>query len=214
MALIAVGAVVVVGIAVGAFVLLDHGNSGSQTPAGTTASPTVSASATSSPPAKAPAAKTVAYTLTTPAVAGGYQKLATIPAAVQTASGPVSQAIESAAKSAGGKVSGQVAAAYQLSDGQVLAFTGFEGTFNLAKIMASLSSLAADSHTYAAGAHGGLLGCATAPGTPSGTVCFWGTATTLGITEFFSPDGPEVVTSQAKAASDTLNVRNSVEVPK
>ncbi len=209
-----VAAVVVVIVGVGAYVLLSHGNSGTPSSNAPTSSSSPNTNAATTPAAKAPAANTVAYTLTTPATAGGYPKLATIPAAVQTATGPVSQAIESAAKSAGGKVSGQVAAAYQLSGGQVLAFSGFKGTFSPAKIMASLASLATDSHTDPAGPHGGMLGCATTPDAPSGTVCLWATTTTLGITEFFSPDGPEVVTDQAKAAADTLKVRNSVEVPK
>ena len=43
----------------------------------------------------------------------------------------------------------------------------------------------------------------------------WVTTTTLGVTEFFGPAGsPEVVTKQAKAASDTVNVRADVEAAK
>lgn len=214
MALAAAGVVVVVGIAVGAFLVLHHGNSANPTANGTTATPTSSATVAGTPAAKAPAAKTVAYTLTTPAVAGGYQKLSTVPAAVQDATAAVSQAIDEAVGSAGGKITGHVAAAYQLSGGQVLAFAGFKGTFNLAKMTGTLASLGTDLHTYPAGAHGGALACATAAGTPTGTVCVWATTTTIGVTQFFSADGPEVVTDQGKAASDTLNLRNSVELPK
>ena len=212
-ALIAVAVVVVIGIGVGAYMLMNRGNS---TPPSTgdspTATPTSSPTATKSPPALQ--AKAVAYTLTTPATAGGYPKLAAIPSAVKAAASPVAQAVENAAKQGGGKVTGQVAAAYQLSSGQVLAFTGFKGTFSPAKVMASLAALGTGSHTGTAGPHGGMLACATAPGSPSGTVCVWVTTTTLGITEFFSSTGPEVVTDHAKAADDTLNFRNSVERPK
>jgi hypothetical protein len=208
-----VAVVVVIGIGVGAYMLMNRGNS---TPPSTgdspTATPTPSPTATKSPPALQ--AKTVAYTLTTPATAGGYPKLAAIPSAVRAAASPVAQGVENAAKQGGGKVTGQVAAAYQLSSGQVLAFTGFKGTFSPAKVMTSLAALGTGSHTGTAGPHGGMLACGTAPGSPSGTVCVWVTTTTLGITEFFSSTGPEVVTDHAKATDDTLNFRNSVERPK
>lgn len=212
--LVAVAVVVVIGIGVGAYMLLHRGNSTPQSTGGGT--PTTPASSPApTPSAPAPPAKTVGYTLTTPARAGGYPKLATIPSAVHTAASPVSEAVENAAVTQdGGKVTGKVSAAYQLTGGQVLAFTGYKGTFNPAKVMASLATLGTDSHQGTAGPHGGMLACASAPGSPSGTVCVWVTTTTLGVTEFFSSTGPEVVTDQAKAAEDTLNFRNSVEQPK
>jgi hypothetical protein len=210
-ALIAVAVVVVVGIAVGAYLLVHRGHS-SPPSAGPTTHPTSSPTATKSTAPVPP--KTVAYTLTTPATAGGYPKLTTTPSAVQAAAGAVSQAIENAVKQDGAKVTGQVTAGYQLSSGQVLAFTGFKGRFTPAKVIASLATLGTHSQPGTAGPHGGMLACATAPGSPSGTVCVWVTTTTLGVTEFFSSTGPEVVTDQAKAASDTLKFRNSVEVAK
>ncbi len=114
----------------------------------------------------------------------------------------------------GGKVAGQVTAGYQLSGGQVLAFTGFTGTFNPAKVMASVAALGTNSQTAAAGPHGGKLACYGAPGTPKGTVCVWVTTTTMGVTEFFGSDGPEVVTDQSKAAADAVKLRSDVEVSK
>jgi len=212
-AAVAIGLVVVLGIAIGAYMLL-RGKPATPT-AGTTPLPTSSATApkTTTKTQLRPAAA-ARYTLKAPATAGGYAKLATIPSGVQTAAGTTAKAIKTAAVTAGGKVTSQVTAAYQLSDGQVLAFTGYEGTFNPAKVMAGLAALGTDSHTAAAGPHGGMLACATTP-TPSGTVCVWVTTTTMGITEFFaSSDLPEVVTNQAKAAADTLKFRASVEAPK
>jgi hypothetical protein len=107
-----------------------------------------------------------------------------------------------------------VTAAYQLSGGQVMTFVGYQGSFDPAKVMANLATLGTHGEPYDAGPHGGKLACATAPGTPSGTVCVWVTATTLGITEFFSSVGPEVVTIQSKAATDTVRLREGVEVVK
>jgi hypothetical protein len=124
-------------------------------------------------------------------------------------------AIHDAAVKDGGKVTSDVTAAYQLSSGQVLAFTGYAGTFNPAKVIASLATLGTGEHTQKAGPHGGSLACFTAPGTNPGTVCVWVTTTTMGITEFFaSSDLPEVVLHQSKAAADTVNLRAGVEVAK
>jgi hypothetical protein len=182
--------------------------------------------ASSTPSSSAPAAKSTgaskgggstakaAYILKTPATAGGYAKLASVPTAVKTAAGTTAAAIKGAATKDGGKVAGQVTAVYAMSAGQVLAFTGFTGTFNPTKVMASLASLGTAAHPATAGPHGGMLDCATAPGTPAGTICVWVTTTTMGVTEFFSSTGPEVVTQQSKAATDALKFRDDVEVPK
>ncbi len=211
-AIIAVGAIVLVGIAVGAYMLLTR-HSGTRTPARTAPTSHPSETAAKTPAATQAAATPAGYTLSTPATAGGYAKLATIPSDVRTSVGALSQSIENAAvQHDGGKVTGQVTGAYQLSGGQVLGFTGFVGTFSPATVIASLATLGTDSHTAAAGPHGGMLTCATAPGSVHGTMCVWATPTTLGITEYFGPTGPEVVTIQAKAASDTLGFRDSVEV--
>jgi hypothetical protein len=214
-AAIAIGLVVVLGIAIGAYMLLRGKPAAPAASSGNT--PLPSASATHKSTAKTqirPAADAADYTLKTPATAGGYPKMTAIPSGVHTAAGNTAQAIKTAVTSAGAKVTSEVTAAYQLSSGQVLAFTGFEGTFNPTKVMATLATFGTDSHVAAAGPHGGELACATTP-SPNGTVCVWVTTTTLGITEFFaSSDLPEVVTVQSKAASDTLKFRASVEVPK
>jgi hypothetical protein len=211
---------VVLGVAVLAIALVEVLLGRGSAPKTATGQSTAVATTKSSPSAKAstakkPVARKTGYTLTTLATAGGYPILASIPTGVQSAAGTTSQAIRSAAVNAGGKVTSQVSAGYQLSSGQVLAFTGYEGTFNPAKVIAGLDSLGAGGQTYAPGKHGGKLACATASGTQSGTVCVWATTTTIGITEFFSSvPAPEVVTDQAKAAADTLKVRNSVEAHK
>jgi len=213
-AAVAIGIVVVLGIAIGAYMLM-RGKPAPTASSGSTpgATPTASAPTSTSTTQVGGGAAAAAYTLKTPATAGGYAKLSSIPSGVQTAAGATSQAIKSAVTATKGKVSSQVTAAYQLSGGQVLAFTGFKGTFNPNKVMASLAALGTDSHPAAAGPHGGMLACATTPA-PSGTVCVWVTTTTLGITEFFSSTGPEVVTVQSKAAADTLKLRAGVEVAK
>jgi hypothetical protein len=107
-----------------------------------------------------------------------------------------------------------VTAAYQLSGGQVMTFVGYQGSFDPAQVVANLATLGANGQPYDPGPHGGKLACATAPGTPSGTVCVWVTPTTLGVTEFFSSFGPEVVTVQSKAAADTVRLREGVEAAK
>jgi hypothetical protein len=217
-ATVAVGGVVVLGIAVGAF-MLNHGNSGTPSAGGVT-TPTTAAQSTaaSAPSARAStagqhAARTTGFILSTPATAGGYPRLTPVPADVQSAASATSQSVSGAVVNSG-KVTSQVSAAYQLSGGQALAFTGYAGTFNPAKVIANLASFGADEHTQGAGPHGGSMICATTPGTSSGTVCVWATTTTVGITEFFSSVGPEVVTVQSKAAADTVKLRDSVEAPK
>ena len=63
------------------------------------------------------------------------------------------------------------------------------------------------------------MACANVPATAtaaSGGVCVWVTATTLGVTEFFTQTGgPEVLTvAQPKGAADTVALRSSVETRK
>ena len=181
----------------------------SATASASSAAPTSSAKAST---AKKPPAKTAAgFTLATAATAGGYPLMSAIPSYVQGPASTTAQAIHNAVVSDGGKVTSHVAAAYQLHNGQVMAFTGYEGTFSPTKVIASLASLGSNENTYAAGKDGGKLACAVAPGTHPGTVCVWVTTTSLGITEFFSSTGPEAVINQAKTASDTRNFRDGVE---
>ena len=96
-----------------------------------------------------------------------------------------------------------------------MSFAGYEGTFNPAKVLASLGQVGQGGQAYPAGAHGGDLACIPSAGTPGGTVCVWVTTTTLGVTEFFASTGaPENVTNQSKAAQDTVNFRADAEAAK
>jgi hypothetical protein len=111
-------------------------------------------------------------------------------------------------RSCGGTAQGDpVAAAYTLPASQVMTFVGFEGTFTPAKTTEILSRFGTDSQAYPAGPNGGILTCANTATTPSGAICVWATGTTLGVTEFYSATGPEVLTtglSQSTGAADTL----------
>jgi hypothetical protein len=214
-----VGLVVALGIAA-AVIVLTH-KSGTSTATGPTSTPTAAATpaATASASTKAtagqPGAQPAGYTLATPATAGGYAKLAQAPAAVSSTAGRTALTVfRTATNTSSGKLPSDVTAAYQLSGGQVMTFVGYRGSFDPAKVMANVATLGTHGQPYDAGPHGGKLACATAPGTPSGTVCVWVTTTTLGVTEFFSSVGPEVVTIQSKAATDTVRLREGVEVVK
>ena len=172
-------------------------------------------SASNNAAAGQPGAQPTGYTLATPATAGGYAKLAQAPAAVSATAGQTALSVfRKATNTSSGKLPSEVTAAYQLSGGQVMTFVGYQGSFDPVKVMANVATLGTHGQPYDAGPHGGKLACATAPGTPSGTVCVWVTTTTLGVTEFFSSVGPEVVTIQSKAATDTVRLREGVEVVK
>jgi hypothetical protein len=215
--LIAAGLVVVLAIAAGAYLVLrKHGTTPPASLSPTTAPPrtTPSASHPASGQAAQPATGT-AYTLSTPATAGGYAKLATTPSSVTSTATATAQSVREQAVNSGGKVTGQVSGYYQLSSGQVMSFAGYEGTFNPAKVLASLGQVGQGGQTYPHGAHGGDLACIPSAGTPGGTVCVWVTTTTLGVTEFFASTGaPENVTDQSKAAQDTVSFRADAEAAK
>ena len=157
-------------------------------------------------------ATTAAYTLSTPATAGGYP-LGQNPHFVATATATAAQITTAVASGGGGKVTGTpVSASYQLPASQVITFVGYHGTFTPAKIETILASLGSDPHTYPAGPNGGILGCANTTVTPSAAVCVWATSSTLGVTEFFTATGPETLNAaQAKGAADTVNLRAGVE---
>jgi len=215
--LIAIAVVVVVAIIVGV-VLLTHKSSPSTT--GATSTPTVTHSAKPKPSATKPAAPPAAtgplYTLSTPATAGPYP-MGQDPqflAAAKTTSGTIVLAVSSGG---GGTVQGgPVSASYQLpTGGQVMEFVGYQGTFNPAKVATILKSLGKDPNSYSAGPHGGVLGCANTPTSPSGAVCVWSTTSTLGVVEFFNAAGPETLTTaQAKGAADVVQLRSGVEKAK
>ena len=214
--LIAVGLVVVLAIAAGAYLVLrKHGATPTNaTPPTTAPRTTPSASHPASGRAAQPATGT-AYTLSTPATAGGYPRLATAPSSVTSTATATAQSVREQAVNSGGKVTTQVSGYYQLSSGQVMSFAGYEGTFNPAKVLASLGQVGQGGQTYSAGTHGGDLACIPSAGTPGGTVCVWVTTTTLGVTEFFASTGaPENVTNQSKAAQDTVNFRADAEAAK
>ena len=208
-------------VAVGAVIVLTHRKSGTPTATGTTTAPTAATRPSATPSvsntaaAGQPGAQPAGYTLATPATAGGYPKLAQAPAAdSSTASQTALTIYRKATNTSSGKLPSDVTAAYQLSGGQVMTFVGYQGSFDPAKVIANLATLGTNGQQYDPGPHGGKLVCATAPGTPAGTVCVWVTPKTLGVTEFFSSVGPEVVTIQSKAATDTVRLREGVEAVK
>jgi hypothetical protein len=227
--LVAIGAVVAVIIVIGV-VVFTHKSGGSSP----MASNTPTGSTMTTPAAKASASNaagtgtgtgtavsgtgttTAAYTLSTPATAGGYSK-GQDPHFLATATTTAQQISAAVTSGGGGTVKGSpVSAAYQLPPTQVIAFVGYQGTFTTAKVATILASLpGTDHHSYSAGANGGVLGCGNTTATatvPSGAVCVWATSSTLGITEFFNSTGPEPLTvSQSKGASDTVKLRGGVE---
>jgi hypothetical protein len=228
---VAVGAVVVVVIAVGAYLLLHKPNTSNAANAGT---PTVSAStrasaaptkakATAKATAKAPHATSSAnaadrYVLSTPSAAGGYP-MGEDPHFLATTTTTATTIEQSAVSHSGGTVAGNpVSASYRLPDEQTIEFVGYQGTFNPKVVMANLGSFGSSEGTYSAGPHGGQMACANIPATmttTSGAVCVWVTTSTLGVTEFFDISGPEALTTaQAKGASDTVALRSSVETHK
>ena len=193
--LVAIGAVVAVVIVI-AVVLVTHKSGGSSpaasnTPAGGTASapaakPSASKAAASGPGTKTStggSATTAAYTLSTPAKAGGYP-IGQDPHFLATATTTAKQITSAVTSGGGGTVKGNpVSAAYQLPAGQVITFVGYKGTFTPAKVATILASLGSDPNTYPAGPDGGPLGCANTKATPSGAVCVWATSGTLGVTD-------------------------------
>jgi hypothetical protein len=213
---IAVGLVVVLAIAAGAYLVLrKHGATPTNSTPPTTAPRTTPSASHPASGQAAPPATGTAYTLSTPATAGGYPKLATAPSSVTSTATATAQSVREQAVNSGGKVTGQVSGYYQLSSGQVMSFAGYEGTFNPAKVLASLGQVGQGGQTYQAGTHGGKLACIPSAGMPGGTVCVWVTTTTLGVTEFFASTGaPENVTDQSKAAQDTVNFRADAEAAK
>jgi hypothetical protein len=231
--LLAIGAVVLIVIVVGVF-LLKHKSSGSSPTAG--GSPSTGSTAAAKAPKKTPdkgkttgtgtsskgtsgAKATAGFVLSTPATAGGYPE-GRDPHFLATATVTAGQVTAAVARGGAGTVKGStVSAAYELPvGGQVVTFVGYQGTFTPAKVATILATLGSDQSTYPAGPNGGVLGCwntvATAT-TTSGAVCAWSTASTLGVTEFFSSTGPEALTtSQSRGASDTVAIRASVEAKK
>ena len=187
-------------------------------------SPSVSPSAAASSAASSAAGSAAGYVLSAPGTAGGYPA-GNDPQFIGLAA-PNAQTISSsvAGADAGSIASGPVSAPYELPiGGQVLAYFGYQGTFTPARVMAMLSTLGTDQHDYPAGSHGGELNCFNLfgnddpadPETESATICVWATTSTLGVTEFFSSSGPEVLTSsQGAGAAIVEKLRSGVETAK
>jgi hypothetical protein len=222
--LIAIGVVVAIIIVV-AVVLVTHKSGGGSPTASNTTGGTMTTPAAKPSASKAAGngtgtatsgggsgATTAAYTLSTPATAGGYP-IGQNPHFVATATATAQQISTAVASGGGGKVKGNpVSASYQLPASQVITFVGYTGTFTPAKVETILAALGSDPHPYPAGPNGGLLGCANTTATPSAAVCVWATSSTLGITEFFTATGPETLNAaQSKGASDTVKLRSGVE---
>ena len=226
--LIAIGVVVAV-IIVAGVVLLTHKSGGSSptasnTPAAGATAPSAKPTATGKGSAGTASgagtsggagAATAAYTLSTPSTAGGYP-LGQDPKFLTTATDTAKQITGAVTAGDGGTVKGTpVSAAYRLPAAQVITFVGYQGTFTPAKVLTILATLGSNPHTYSAGPNGGALGCANTKSTPSGAVCVWATASTLGVTEFFDANGPETLNAaQSKGANDTVKLRADVEKKK
>jgi hypothetical protein len=227
--LIAIGVVVAI-IIVAGVVLLTHKSGGSSptasnTPAAGATAPSAKPTATgkgsagTAPGAGASggagATATAAYTLSTPSTAGGYP-LGQDPSFLTTATNTAKQISAAVTSGGGGTVKGNpVSAAYRLPAAQVITFVGYQGTFTPAKVLTILATLGSNPNTYPAGPNGGVLGCANTKDTPSGAVCVWATASTLGVTEFFDANGPETLNAaQSKGATDTVKLRADVEKKK
>jgi len=228
--------IIVAAIASGAY-LLTHSTGNGLAQSGTTPSagpkPTIAAK-TTAPKTKATAkaktktktsagkgatTATAGYLLSTPATAGGYPR-GQDPHFLATATTTAQSIVSTVASGGGGAVTGSpVSAAYQLpTNSQVITFVGYKGTFNPAKVATAMGSYGTTDGTYHDAKAGDSIHCANTAATadtPSGAVCVWATATTLGITEFFDASGPEpLITSQAKGAADTEKLRASVETKK
>jgi hypothetical protein len=231
--ILAIGAVVAIVAAGGAYLAL-HKTSGNNNAAGGLA-PTSStvASAPASTPAAKPKSKNSTkksgvngnatssggYVLSAPATAGGYP-IGTDPHFLATATATVATIEQSAISGGGGTVTGSpVSASYTLPAEQTIEFVGYQGTFDPSKVMSNLGSFGTTEQTYSPGKNGGELACANTTATsttPSGAVCVWVTKSTLGFTEFFTQaNGPEALTTaMSKGAQDTINLRSSVETLK
>jgi hypothetical protein len=215
--------VVAIVIAGGAYLVLHKSGSGTPAASNTTSTSTTPAAKPSATKSTGAGAATTgagtgtatAFTLSTPATAGGYPK-GQDPQFLAAAVATAKQITTAVTAGGGGTPKGTpVSAAYTLPAGQVITFVGYTGTFTPAKVETILATLGSDPHAYPAGANGGVLGCANTTTAPDGAVCAWATATTLGVTEFFSATGPETLNAaQAKGAADTLKLRDSVEAKK
>jgi hypothetical protein len=221
--LIIVG-VVVVGIAAGV-VELTH-VMGPSAPAALITATTVPAdtpAATSAAPAPTPTVTATAtlsgYVLSAPATAGGYTLTSPMSATVKAIGASGAAALMTAVEAAGGKPSGNVSAQYLIVGDQYLGYSGYNGTFSPAAVLAAFKMGASNVTTEAAGPHGGTMACGevsvTSPVATSGTACAWATTTTLGMVEFYGSGGSALeLVLHARAGADTMKFRADVEATK
>jgi hypothetical protein len=227
--IISVAALIIIAVVVGVY-LLTNSSGNPNTPGATLGNtPQATTSASTAPTTKATAkakattsatkggtTATSGYVLSTPATAGGYPQ-GQDPNFLATATTTAQSIINTVASGGGGTVKGSpVSAAYQLpTGGQVITFVGYKGTFDPAKVITSMGSFGTEDATYPDAKRGDEIACANTPATastPSGAVCVWATASTLGITQFFDVTGPETLTTtQYKGAADTVKLRSGVE---
>ena len=232
--ILAIGAVVVIVAAGGAYLALhkstpsNNAAANGPTPTASTVASTPASTATATPKGKNSTKKSGVtgsanssggYVLSTPATAGGYP-IGTDPHFLSITTATAATLEQSAVNGGGGTIAGKpVSASYTLPDEQTIEFVGYQGTFSPSKVMSNLGSFGSSENIYPAGNNGGQLACANTTATattPSGAVCFWVTKSTLGFAEFFTQaNGPEPLnTAQAKGAQDTINLRSSVETLK
>jgi hypothetical protein len=220
--LIIVGLAAAVGITVGV-VKLTH-VMGGQAPAALltpTTVPVDSPAATSAAPSPtATATATLSgYVLTAPATAGGYTLTSPMSATVKAIGAGGAAELMTAVKAAGGKPSGTVSAQYLILGDQYLGYSGYNGTFSPAAVLAAFKMGASNVTTEAAGPHGGTLACGevsvTSPMATTGTACVWATTTTLGMVEFYGNGGSALeLVLHARAGADTTKFRADVEATK
>jgi hypothetical protein len=186
------------------------------TKAGANSGATGGSTATTSAPAAAPAAT---YEFTAPAKAGPY---AYNSAATRIFAGDIKSVVSSVAAQIKAKGAGtpgkDVIAVYDLSSittpgasgFKAVNFTGYDGTFKPAAIIAAERAQLIDTRMVPAGPHGGEMMCGYSVVDGSDTSeCVWATTSTFGQVEFV------IGTSAVKylgASSIALTVRNAVEV--
>jgi hypothetical protein len=162
-----------------------------------------------------------AWAMTAPAAAGGYTRHTPMPSGMLATGTANATALMQAVVLSGGKPDGgatspkYVSADYLVPGNQSIGYVGFTGAFSPASVMDAFGKIADNVASEPAGAHGGQLACGTmsANSGPSGTVCVWATASSLGMVGFFGSGGPEHVTA-GRAGQDTVNLRGDAEVAK
>lgn len=225
-----VGLVVVAGLAFAAVKLIHVGGgapaaapaplpTSTQNATGPAVTPTTAAASPTATAAGGATAGTVSYLLSTPATAGGYNRVTPVAATVQAIGSGGSTELMTAVEGSGGKTTSNVSAEYMIVADQVLGYAGYNGSFDPQTVISDFKAGASGVATEPAGPHGGQLACGqvtvTSPASTTGEACVWATASTVGMVEFYGSNGGalEKVTP-AKASADTLKFRADVEAAK